>query len=288
MKEQKLKTKVFLSSDQKDGFGVTSTIIYGEKEAMLVDAQFTIANAHRLVADLIELKRDLTTIFLTHLHPDHYLGLEVIKAVFPEAKVIAYQKTADDINDAYNFKIDYWGNTVLKSNGANIKYEIEKVTNPTLFLEGQEIQILGLMCGDCIDIAPLWIPSTRTLIASDLVFADCHVWIADMRSQELVDRWFDTLAQLEALKPDVVVPGHSSQALTLAPAAISFTRQYIQDFFRLFEQTANAGELRGEMERLYPNYPIKICLEYSARILKDKYVWEGDWPLSLRHTPAQF
>jgi len=45
---------------------------------MLVDAQFTLANAHRLVAEIIETGLDLKRIFITHLHPDHFLGLEVI------------------------------------------------------------------------------------------------------------------------------------------------------------------------------------------------------------------
>lgn len=283
-----LKTKVFLSSDENDGFGVTSTIIYGEKDAMLVDAQFTIANAHRLLADLIELNRDLKYIFLTHLHPDHYLGLEVIKQRYPEAQVIAYKKAADDINDAYDFKIDYWGNTVLKNNGANIKFDIIQWQEDHILIENEVVEILGLMCGDCIDIAPLWLPSSRTLIASDLVFADCHVWLADMRTPELLKKWYDTLDMLEALEPAVVIPGHSSKALTLHPCAISFTRQYMNDFFHQLARSDNAQQLIQFMDRIYPGYPVRICLEYGARILKDQYVWPGDWPLTLRNMPSGF
>lgn len=182
-----INTKVFLSSDMNDGFGVTSTIIYGDTDAILVDAQFTLANAHRLVADLMELKRDLKVIYLTHLHPDHYLGLEVIKSVYPNAEIVAYKKAADDINQAYDFKIDYWGNTILKSNGANIKFDVTRLEDEVIYLEGQPINILGILCGDCVDIAALWIPSTRTLVASDLVFSGCHVWVADMRSPEQVN-----------------------------------------------------------------------------------------------------
>ena len=284
-----INTKVFLSSDLNDGFGVTSTIIYGDTDAILVDAQFTLSNAHRLVADLMELKRDLKIIYLTHLHPDHYLGLEVIKSVYPNAEVVAYKKAADDINQAYDFKIDYWGNTILKSNGANIKFDVARLEDEVIYLEGQPINILGILCGDCVDIAALWIPSTRTLVASDLVFSDCHVWVADMRSPEQVNQWLETLDKLEALEPAVVIPGHSSfPALNLSPSAIGFTRQYINEFFKQLPAAADAEALKAAMERIYPGLPIKICLEYSARILKDKYVWPGDWPLTLRHTPATF
>ncbi|WP_432369377.1 MBL fold metallo-hydrolase (plasmid) [Pantoea allii] len=284
-----INTEVFLSSDKNDGFGVTSTIIYGDTDAILVDAQFTLSNAHRLVADLMELKRNLKIIYLTHLHPDHYLGLEVIKSVYPNAEVFAYKKVADDINQAYDFKIDYWGNTILKNNGANIKFDVTRLEDEVIYLEEQPINILGIMRGDCVDIAALWIPSTRTLVASDLVFSDCHVWVADMRSPEQVNQWLEALDKLEALEPAVVIPGHSSfPALTLSPSAIGFTRQYINDFFKQLPAAADADALKAAMERIYPGLPIKICLEYSARILKDKYVWPGDWPLNLRHTPAAF
>lgn len=158
-----------------------------------------------------------------------------------------------------------------------------------IYLEGQPINILGILCGDCVDIAALWIPSTRTLVASDLVFSGCHVWVADMRSPEQVNQWLETLDRLEALEPAVVIPGHSSfPALTLSPSAIGFTRQYINDFFKQLPTAADADGLKTAMERIYPGLPVKICLEYSARILKEKYVWPGDWPLTLRHTPAQF
>lgn len=277
-----LSTKVFISSDAHDGFGVSSTIIMSEKEAMLVDAQFTLANAHRLVAEIIETGLDLKRIFITHLHPDHFLGLEVIKAVFPDAEILSYKQVAEDVNDAFDFKIDYWGKQVLKENGARTTYLITETEEDTLYLEGQQIKILGLLSGDCIRVTPLWIPSTRTLIASDIVFADAHVWIADMRTPERMAKWMQSLDTLEALAPKVLIPGHSRTTPSLSPSAIGFTRTYIRNFIKTLHQVNNSAELVQEMERIYPNLPVKICLDYSARILKDRYVWPGDWPVSLR------
>nr|WP_024967097.1 MBL fold metallo-hydrolase [Pantoea sp. IMH] len=277
-----LSTKVFISSDAHDGFGVSSTIIMGEKEAMLVDAQFTLANAHRLAAEIIETGLDLKRIFITHLHPDHFLGLEVIKSVFPDAEILSYKQVAEDVNDAFDFKIDYWGKQVLKENGARTTYLITETEEDTFYLEGQQIKILGLLSGDCIRVTPLWIPSTRTLIASDIVFADAHVWIADMRTPERIAKWMQSLDTLEALAPKVLIPGHSRTTSSLSPSAIGFTRTYIRNFIKTLHQVNNSAELVQEMERIYPNLPVKICLDYSARILKDRYVWPGDWPVSLR------
>ena len=45
--ETKLTTEVFTSSPQ--GFLVTSTLVAGEKDAVLIDGQLTLSDAHRLV-----------------------------------------------------------------------------------------------------------------------------------------------------------------------------------------------------------------------------------------------
>ncbi|MDM3357002.1 MBL fold metallo-hydrolase [Citrobacter sp. Cb004] len=277
-----LSTKVFVSSDRNNGFGVTSTIIMGRNDAILVDTQFTISNAYRLVAEIIETGKELKVIYITHLHPDHYLGLAVIKSVFPFAEVVSSASIADEINDAFDFKIDYWGKSVLKKNGAREKVLIQPLSTNKLHLDRNEIIILNDMCGDCINISPLWIPSIKTIIASDIVFSDVHIWIADMRNNERIQAWMHSLDILEGLSADKVIPGHSSLQPTLSPSAISFTRQYIKDFLKANRKSNNSVELIKEMKRIYPQLTLDICLEYSAKIINDKICWPGDWPLALR------
>jgi len=281
-----LQIKVFKGSEEHMGLGVTSTIIYGEKEAVLVDAQFSLSNAHRLVAEIIETGRNLTTIYITHEHPDHFMGLPVVKQSFPDARVVSLKESADDVNNSFEFKIEYWGK-MLGANGAKTAVFVETLEQPLLMLEGRRLEILGPFQGDGPNSSVVWVPSIKTLIASDLVYDHAHAWLAADKTPELRQGWLDALDQLEALKPEVVVPGHAPSNEYLSPASIGYTRQYIKTFVTKMNETADAKELMAEMLRIYPDAAVPMSLDFSAKILKDGWVWEGQWPESLRNLKAR-
>ena len=277
-----LQVKVFNALDDHMGLGVNSAIIYGENDAVLVDAQFTLSNAHRLVADILETGRNLTTIYIAHEHPDHFMGLPVVMQAFPDAKVVSLKVTADDINASFDFHNQYRGNQVLGSNGAKSTIFVETLEQPLLMLEGRRLEILGPFQGDAPNSSVVWVPSIKTLIASDLIYAHAHAWLSAGKSPELRQAWLHALDQLEALNPVVVVPGYAPSDKYLSPASIDFTRQYIKTFIKQMNETANSAELMAEMRRIYPDAVMQFALEYSAKILKDGWVWEGQWPPSLR------
>lgn len=280
---EELKAKVFISSDKHGGFGVSSTIIYGPTEALLFDAQFTCSNAHRLVAEILETGRELKQIFISHLHPDHYFGLGVLKEAFPNARVIAYKETADEANSAFSHKIEYWNTELLGTNGCKTAVNIERIEESYLSVDGIKIEILGIMRGDSENLTCLWIPSTRTLVAGDLVFSDAYLWIADARTPEERQEWLDNLDKLEALNPKVIIPGHAPNNKPINPNCIDFSRKYIKNFTKELKAAKDSKDLIKKIEKIYPNLAVPICLEMSAKILKDGLQWEGDFPLSLRY-----
>jgi len=282
-----LNVKVFLSSEAHMGLGVVSAVVYGEKEAVLVDAQFTLSNAHRLAAEILELDRELTTIFVTHVHPDHFMGLPVIKQAFPNARVVSLPAVANDVNEAFAFKIDYWGKAVLGRNGGKTRVDVASLTEPVLLLEGERLEIIGPLQGDAANSAAVWVPSIKTLIAGDAVFADAHAWLSAAKTPELRQAWLDALDRLEALGPEVVVPGHAPSADLLQPGSIDFTRRYIEQFVAEMARTPDAAALAAAMKQHYPDASMDFCLDYSSRILKDKWTWDGQWPASLREMQAR-
>ena len=283
-----LQLKVFRGSGAHMGLEVNSAIIYGEKEAVLVDAQFTLSNAHRLVAEILETGRELTTIYITHEHPDHFLGLPVIKQAFPNARAFSIKASADDVNASFEFKLNYWGNKVLGSNGAKTAVFVETLDEPLIMLEGRRLEILGPFQGDGPNSSVVWVPSIKTLIASDFIYDHAHAWMSAAKTPELAQAWLDALDVFGALKPEVVVPGHAPSDQYLSPASINYTRQYIKIFIAKLDETKDSAELMAEMRRIYPDIGMQFSLEYGARIIKDGWTWEGQWPESLRHMKSAY
>jgi glyoxylase-like metal-dependent hydrolase (beta-lactamase superfamily II) len=91
--------KVFTSRD--DQFWVNSVIIEGTHEVMLVDAQLTKTNAERVLKEIIDTKKPLTIIYITHEHADHFLGLEVFKEAYPGVRIIADSTVVDRADKVY-------------------------------------------------------------------------------------------------------------------------------------------------------------------------------------------
>ena len=67
----------------------SSTLIYGERDAVLVDT-FLTAEASQALADWVAASgKNLTTIYATHGHGDHFFGASTVLERFPRARFVA-------------------------------------------------------------------------------------------------------------------------------------------------------------------------------------------------------
>jgi len=81
---------------------ITSTLIFGEYDAVLVDAMGTVAEAEALAAWVALHNRNLETIYITHAHFDHFYGLSILLDRFPGARAIATPKTTRSLSRVTN------------------------------------------------------------------------------------------------------------------------------------------------------------------------------------------
>jgi glyoxylase-like metal-dependent hydrolase (beta-lactamase superfamily II) len=256
--------KLQLFTSDANGFLVNSVIVAGEKDAIAVDAQFSFANAHRLVAELLTTGKRLTTVYITHPHPDHYFGQEVIRAAFPGVAIVAIPPVAAAIEAAFVKKIAQWAPR-LGANGPSKVLVPMPLAGNTLELEGHAIEILGPVQGDGLNNTMLWIPSLKAVVAGDTVFAGTHVWTASTDAAERA-QWRTTLDRIEALKPELVVPGHIKPGTPLTLAAVAHTRGYLDAFDAVVASTKKSNEIVRAMTAQYPNDDLGFVLELGAKV----------------------
>src|SRR5262249_1900814 len=67
----------------------TVTLIYGERDAVLVDTFLSERHSRELLDWVVESGKNLTTIYVTHAHGDHFFGLKLLLDRFPNARAFA-------------------------------------------------------------------------------------------------------------------------------------------------------------------------------------------------------
>ena len=67
----------------------TVTLIYGERDAVLVDTFLSVQHSKELVDWVAESGKNLIAIYVTHAHGDHFFGLKLLLDRFPNASAFA-------------------------------------------------------------------------------------------------------------------------------------------------------------------------------------------------------
>lgn len=252
-------------------FAVSSVLVSGAKDAVLIDAQFSGADAQKLV-DLVKASgKRLTTIYISHGDPDFYFGLDVLQAAFPQAQVLATPQTIAHIKQTQAEKLKVWGPQL----GANAPKRIvvpEPVSGDRLELEGQALEIVGLQ-GPTPDRSFVWIPSIKTVAGGIPVVGSEHVWMADTQTPQSHADWLATLDRISALKPEVVIPGHYAPGAPQNLDAVRFTADYIRAFDEEAAKAKNSTELIDALKRRYPGLPGESSLALSAKVAKGEMQW---------------
>lgn len=256
---------------EKSVFPVSSVIVSGDHEAILIDAQFQRDDAEALVAKLKASGRTLSTVYISHSDPDYYFGLDVIQEAFPNARILASAPTVARIKASMDGKLAYWG-PILKQNAPRKLVLPEELAGDRLSLEGRTLEVRGLT-GASPERSYLWIPSLRTVAGGVVVFGGTHVWVADTQSPESRRAWLATLDGIAALKPSRVVPGHFLGKAQLGLGAVKFTSGYLKDFDAQAGLAQDASALIAAMKTRYPTLGELPSLELSAKVIKGELKW---------------
>lgn len=231
-----------------------SILIMGEREAVLVDGQWWLSEGAK-VADFVEQSgRELTTVLITHGHPDHYSGLAPVLERFPNARVLARRAVQEVVRYEYPAKLRHWQELVPHELPLEVAVP-EVFDGDNIMLEGHEIRFVDFGPADTLHTTGFYIPSASALIVGDLIFNGTHAYFADLDSP---GTWIETLESLHELGPvDTIYPGHGPAG---GPEIIDAMIEYVETYQSVAPPGARAPDIARTMMARYPGYRGAIFL----------------------------
>lgn len=266
---EKLTLDVFNASE--NSFGVASVIISGKTDAVLIDAQFTLADAETVAQKIKNSGRKLTTIYVSHGDPDFYFGLEVFKKYFPEVTAYASPATIEHIKATAQKKLEVWGGRLGKAIASNAILP-QVLPGNSIDLEGQKLEIIGLE--EFPSKTFVWIPSIKAVVGGINVFGNTfHLWMADAQSKEARQKWISVLDKIESLHPSVVVPAHAKSESAFDLTAVKHTKSYIQFYEEALKTNRTSEALIATLKAKYPALTFEIALQIGAKVNTGEMKW---------------
>jgi glyoxylase-like metal-dependent hydrolase (beta-lactamase superfamily II) len=254
---------------------MSSTLISGKRDAVLVDAFITVAQASALADWVAASGKNLTTIYATHGHGDHFFGAGTVLKRFPGARLMSTPDVVKIMRQQASRQslASFW-KPLFPGQISDQLVIAEELSGNVIDLEGHDLVAVPLGNTDTENTTCLHVPSIGLVIAGDAAYNGVHLHLSESNPQTRRD-WIAALGTIEALNPTAVIAGHKRPENDDSPRIIEETRRYIRDFERITEQTGSARDLYDKMLEIYPDRLNPGALWSSARGVKP---YQGDGP----------
>ena len=239
-------------------FMSSAHLIAGERDAILVDAAFSKSDAQALTRWVKASGKRLTTVFITHAHPDHFLGLPVITESFPGVQAVATPAVAEELQKV----APKYHATFAPVYGDDLAADYalaEPLTGSELDLEGETIKVIEVGAGEADVSSALYVPSIKAVATGDQVFNGIHVWLVEYRPEGSLEG----IRRIREAGPiDVVLPGHGPAG---GPELLDANERYIHDFMDAAAAAASKQEAVAKMLEAYGDYDLPVILDFGMQ-----------------------
>jgi glyoxylase-like metal-dependent hydrolase (beta-lactamase superfamily II) len=231
---------------------ISSTFISGKRDGVLVDTAITVEQNQKLMEWIAASGKNLTTIYATHGHGDHFFGVNTIRKRFPNARFVARHEVIAVMQKQASAPVvsTYWNVRFPRQIDSTLVIA-DELKEGVIELEGEQLVSVPLGHTDTDSTTCLHVPSIGLVVAGDAAYNDVHLHLGESNAATRKE-WIAALDTIESLKPVAVVAGHKRPNATNTPNIVEETRKYIRDFDRIGANSGTALELYEQMLTLYP------------------------------------
>ena len=247
---------------------ISSTLISGKRDAVLVDTAITVDQNQKLVDWIAQSGKNLTAIYATHGHGDHFFGVNTIQKKFPKARFVATSEVIAVMRKQASVPVveSYWKSRFPGQIDSTLLIA-DELKDGVLELEGKQLISVPLGHTDTDSTTCLHVPSIGLAVCGDALYNDVHLHLGESNAEGRKE-WIAALDKIESLKPVAAIAGHKRPGALDTPNNIEATRKYIRDFDRIAFYTKTALDLYSEMLAIYPERVNPAVLWYSAQAVK--------------------
>jgi glyoxylase-like metal-dependent hydrolase (beta-lactamase superfamily II) len=230
---------------------LATTLIFGERDAVLVDPPFTREQVQR-VGDWVERSgKRLAYIYATHGHGDHWFGTDLLMRRFPEAVPYATAGTIRMMHEQATEGREQWDRDFP---GLIPESPVVYQVIPGDGFELEDHPIVAIETGhtDTDDTTVLHVPSIGLVVAGDVAYNGVHQYLLESAGGG-IEAWLKAIDTVAALRPTAVIAGHKNRDLPDDPAILEQTRHYLLNARRLLAEKPKPREFYDQMLELYPD-----------------------------------
>jgi glyoxylase-like metal-dependent hydrolase (beta-lactamase superfamily II) len=249
---------------------ISSTLIYGSRDAVVVDSFITEKQARAQADWIASTGKNLATIYATHGHGDHFFGASVLLERFPKARFVAAPSAVEVMKEQVSpeYVAKFWESRFPDQLPKRLVIADELESN-VIDCEGEQLVVVPLKFTDTAGTTCLHVPSLGLIAAGDAAYNGVHPRLMESNQNHKNDEWLAGLDKMQFLKPRIVVAGHKNPKNDdNGSRVIGQTRQYILDFQELAGKTTTAKELYDQMLGRYPEWLNRGALWSSATVMK--------------------
>ncbi len=242
---------------------MASTLLYGSRDAVLTDAPMTVDQA-RALGDWVAAKdRNLTDIFVTHGHGDHWFAAGLLAERFG-ARVVATEGTIAQMHGAVASRPLLWDKVYAGIPPSPVT--AVAVPDNRFTLEGHDLVIVEVGHTDSDDTSVLHVPDLDLVVAGDAIYNGVHMYLGQSVTVGGFGTWRDAIDKVEALEPRHIVAGHQNHHLDAdAARQVAETRQYLDDAEELLRTETTAVDFFNAKIERYPDHLGRYVLWAGAR-----------------------